>query len=634
MQKRRLDHSSVKALIADLNGYRNRWFHFSSIDPPWKLVHAEYSGPHRLNLTMRYSDGSVVVRCFTMVSKWGTKSAGLYEYEESRPWVGILTVLDENYVPPGHDEKRSDKTTQNEAALNQSHASAEVLVADLGKYFHDTSARFCFVSADGQKGPQWRLDDCRIVDEMPGQNSISFVIERFGQEPPKLLLMILHLNDGLLHLDSSTPYHYGLLPDENGCRIMFRKSSDETGRVRQGADGDGWRFTSAEGLADALRPHRGGNPRFRFVGVDPDDAADFRGEGCPWYLLDVRRHAARSGMEHIVLTVSTCPDDKTLTDYGCSGNSIEIDMAVSADTGLLRFERGLSRWSRASDNPFFPRACGKPVVLHGWQEIQALGTLNTKFEFGTDSSSREPIEELADAVSEPANRTCAVCDMLLQGEETGDLCRGCTAEKERHRQHTAIADKPAVKKPGPRWVGILALLAVMAIAYNSSDWFVTARDWVRAEIRWPDEHYWVELPCHNCHDTLCYWQDKGKDSLSGVRNVCGKCGTKGAYLAVGWSRSHECPGCGAVSFLTVKDASDAFPESFGGPPAAQVRDMVFGATRTCWNCGILVPFVPALIDCSHCGVIHPRAPRGCSPKGCWVGVDPLRGGPCKKDDLP
>ena len=81
-----------------------------------------------------------------------------------------------------------------------------------------------------------------------------------------------------------------------------------------------------------------------------------------------------------------------------------------------------------------------------------------------DDDARQP------RPSPPNRPLCAVCNSLLScGEEDrGNVCSRCTEKTAACRNPVFVGTNPRVRKPWPRSIKILALLAVMAVAYNAN----------------------------------------------------------------------------------------------------------------------------------------------------------------------
>ena len=547
-----LDHGSVPALVADLQKYDQRRFCFvqapgdevltaqsaSIRSAHWEFVRVWGSGgsgaPEQHDeVTIVLNDGSERTRHCSISPRHG-----LYESDglSRRRQLGFVAVLKDN---------AEDKTDGlNKAALKQSHASAEVLAIALKRHLRDDpSTRFRFVSVSvwgtpnrsgarvwravgwvsGQTGQRWRLSD---VSTAGSSISIHLTLED-GQ----MCCLKMHIVDKQLKLilpAIAPPTALVLLPDwiygnsyqvqidgretRDGDRFCINcqkaiskveiwksdlcpacikiadteplaPASEEPADVTLSAID----HSSAAALVRALKEHHVGGrqywpgpveaPRFQFID-------EYGRRGLPWHLLS--SDPFEDGT--VRLTVS---DDRTTVSLvmELSNGTLRLDPAIHPEPGgLVRHlfsTAGVSpttqNEARRSRSAATGVGAGHRIVF--WEPEEA-------------GSTREPIEELADAVSEhraaKCGNTCAVCDLLLW-EETGKLCRRCEAknntppDKKPVRNTTPLATsgsayvdghdgatlhtKPLngkpVKKPWPRWVGILALLAAMTVAYHA-----------------------------------------------------------------------------------------------------------------------------------------------------------------------
>lgn len=330
------------------------------------------------------------------------------------------------------------------------HSSPGRLLDALEKY-KGSATRFCFIDKRGRKGHPWRLSSIRLprgsCDFAYGSSKDSVpllvVVRATPVNESGKVIMVPELSDGLLRFD---PTVY-----QNGHSLFVNP--------------DGWDNNAATGHRIALwkRPdsHNAetcavcssklwdemGDMCFHCVAHDEEKTQHEPGKstGTPTHRLIYSNRE-----EEVIVTDEGAILDKNMkpTHYYLNGNGELwlVSRRIRAYTTYLE---------PLTDTP------------------------------NTDKNSREPVEELTDAVEHrmsigAVNNACVFCGLLLR-EETGRVCRSCDTKRTRTAAAQCAPSLPKENilappserppttqaKPSPRWVKILALLAVMTAAYHA-----------------------------------------------------------------------------------------------------------------------------------------------------------------------
>ena len=406
--------------------------------------------------------------------------------------------------------------------------------------------RFCFVSANGKEGPTWRILGIGVVEDTTPKSDNQVALQLLTDQGKTIHVQLIvgdggnkgdgklwywcgnHTPDAFLNSNAymvepvsggTTRLTRGVSRDDLSPLLSGDDRSSIVGRIKYMGRGGPVDHSSAEAFLDNLDQGE------RYCFTNPDTGED----GPPWRLVSaVNANNDRWDFKGKVLRLRLLPDRDTpvetvevkllVTDSKLwrwdNYASVQLDdLVVSPRPGLGR----VKRLGKGSTNPA-PTLEGPKVTKKTPIEELAEVVRDRKYSRDCENCGRWSVDNLCprcapdNAKNTPSNKrggaaggyierkACTICAILH--EETGDLCRICggpmAIASALKSGKTRKGFTPRVRKqPWPRWVKVLALLAVMAVAYNANCIIEYAAEWqagphARALIRRAATWEWVQ----------------------------------------------------------------------------------------------------------------------------------------------
>ena len=420
-----------------------------------------------------------------------------------------------------------------DAVLVLDHSSPNVLVKSMSGLWDGSPSktyefcvppdnrRFCFVSDNGKEGPAWRVLGIGVVEDTTPKSDCQVALRLLTDQGKTIHVQLMIGDDKLWywcgnHTPAAFPNSnaYIVEPVSGGTTRLTRGVSQDdlkpllsgddrssiVGRIKYMGRGDGFvDHSSAEALLADLGP--GGVSDQRYCFANPDTGE----EGSPWRFVKAMTtdndcwDFCGDGKGNM-LRLRILPDRKFLEFASAllgahnrfpPAETVEVKMLVK-DSKLWRCRDG--------DNVQLGDLVVSPRPSLG--RIKRLGKGSTKPVPSSTvvSAIQESNERAATTHNTPDRPLCAICNSSLSREEEdgGNVCSRCTERTAASRSDAPLAHQgPQVRKPWPRSVKILALLAVMAVAYNADCVIEHAKEHAPAVRSWV-QSVAPEVECEVC----------------------------------------------------------------------------------------------------------------------------------------